>query len=113
MAMKFELSPEQKMIRTVMREFAVNELEPIAEEIDRECRHPEESVKKMAKAGSSSVPRPNPASRVRPATANDAEPMTRYMAGVGITQSSFRGSSVRVQGRSQQDQWGLACLLWR
>ncbi len=51
MAMKFELSPEQKMIRTVMREFAVNELEPIAEEIDRECRHPEESVTKMAKAG--------------------------------------------------------------
>jgi butyryl-CoA dehydrogenase len=51
MAMKFELSPEQKMIRDVMRDFALTELEPIAEEIDQESRHPEESVKKMAKAG--------------------------------------------------------------
>ena len=51
MAMKFELSPEQRMIRDVMRDFALTELEPIAEEIDKVSRYPEESVKKMAKAG--------------------------------------------------------------
>ena len=37
---------EQEMIRDVMREFAKNEVEPIAAEIDETGRFPEETVEK-------------------------------------------------------------------
>jgi len=49
--MDFELNDEQKMIREVVRDFALRELEPLAEEIDRESRHPHESVEKLGKLG--------------------------------------------------------------
>ncbi len=49
--MKFDLTEEQEMIRDTMRDFALNEIEPLAAEIDEESRHPDETVRKMAKAG--------------------------------------------------------------
>lgn len=49
--LRFELTEEQEMIRKTVREFALNEIEPLAEEIDKESRHPHETVEKMAKAG--------------------------------------------------------------
>lgn len=42
----------------MVREFATNEVEPIAAEIDQEHRFPEENVKKMAKLGMMGVPFP-------------------------------------------------------
>ncbi|MFA5479281.1 MAG: acyl-CoA dehydrogenase [Candidatus Muiribacteriota bacterium] len=49
--MNFSFSPQQEMFRRVIREFAENEVEPIAAEIDENSRFPWETVKKMAKMG--------------------------------------------------------------
>ena len=49
--MDFHLSNEQLMLRKMYREFAENEVKPLAEEIDEEERFPMETVEKMAKLG--------------------------------------------------------------
>lgn len=49
--MNFTLSPEQKMLQKVVREFAENEVAPIAAEIDQTHRFPKETFDKMAKVG--------------------------------------------------------------
>ena len=49
--MDFHLSKEHEMLRKMYREFAQNEVKPLAEAIDEEERFPEETVKKMAKLG--------------------------------------------------------------
>ncbi len=46
--MDFELTDEQKLIREAVREFAESELAPVAAEIDRDHRFPEEVVPKLA-----------------------------------------------------------------
>lgn len=46
-----ELTDEQKMIQDVARDFAENEIKPIAAELDREGRFPAGLVKKMAELG--------------------------------------------------------------
>ncbi len=56
--MNFNLSKEQEMVRSVMREFAKNEVEPIAAEIDETERFPRENVEKMAKANMLGIPFP-------------------------------------------------------
>ena len=45
--MNFELTKEQELVRQMVREFAVNEVKPIAAEIDETERFPMENVKKM------------------------------------------------------------------
>ena len=49
--MDFHLSKEHEMIRKMYREFAENEVKPLAEEIDETERFPWETVEKMAKLG--------------------------------------------------------------
>ncbi|ROR01701.1 acyl-CoA dehydrogenase [Desulfosoma caldarium] len=49
--MHFELTEEQKMIQDMARKFAEREIAPIAAELDRTHRHPEEIVKKMGELG--------------------------------------------------------------
>jgi butyryl-CoA dehydrogenase len=49
--MKFEYTKEQLMIKKMVREFAENELKPIAAEIDVSMRFPIENVRKMGKLG--------------------------------------------------------------
>ncbi len=56
--MDFKLSKEQEMIRTVMREFAENEVKPIAAEIDESGRFPRETVEKMARYHMMGIPFP-------------------------------------------------------
>jgi len=46
-----EITDEQQMIRDVARDFAQNEIKPIAAEIDREGRFPADLVKKMGELG--------------------------------------------------------------
>src|SRR5690606_17429221 len=58
MNMDFKLSKEQEMIRTVMREFAENEVKPIAAEIDESGRFPRETVEKMARYHMMGIPFP-------------------------------------------------------
>lgn len=56
--MDFKLSREHEMARKMYREFATNELEPIAAEIDEEERFPWETIPKLAQAGMMGVPIP-------------------------------------------------------
>lgn len=49
--MNFELDSNQKLIRDMVREFAVNELEEKAVEIDQSKEFPWDSIKKMAELG--------------------------------------------------------------
>ena len=49
--MDLHLTKEQEMLRKMYRDFAQNEVKPLAEEVDEEERFPEETVKKMAKLG--------------------------------------------------------------
>ena len=44
--MNFGLTREQELVRQMVREFAVNEVKPIAAEIDETERFPMENVKK-------------------------------------------------------------------
>ena len=56
--MDFQLTKEQEFIRKMVREFATEEVEPLAADIDQEHRFPEETVEKMAKYGLLGVPFP-------------------------------------------------------
>ena len=49
--MDFHLTNEQLMLRKMYREFAENEVRPLAEEIDEEERFPMETIEKAAKLG--------------------------------------------------------------
>ncbi|EKY28590.1 butyryl-CoA dehydrogenase [Clostridium celatum DSM 1785] len=57
-AMNFGLTREQELVRQMVREFAVNEVKPIAAEIDETERFPMENVEKMAKLGMMGIPFP-------------------------------------------------------
>lgn len=54
--MNFSLSKEQELVRQMVREFALNEVKPIAAEIDETERFPMENVKKMARYGLLGLP---------------------------------------------------------
>ncbi|NRY59208.1 butyryl-CoA dehydrogenase [Clostridium beijerinckii] len=54
--MNFKLTREQQLVQQMVREFAVNEVKPIAAEIDETERFPMENVEKMAKLGMMGIP---------------------------------------------------------
>src|SRR3712207_5117140 len=54
--MNFALTKEQEFVKQMVREFAENEVKPIAAEIDETERFPMENVKKMAKLGMMGIP---------------------------------------------------------
>ncbi|HEX4730085.1 MAG TPA: acyl-CoA dehydrogenase family protein [Solirubrobacterales bacterium] len=56
--MNFELSDEQKLLRDTVREFARQEVRPVAEELDREKRFPYEIVEKLGGLGLMGIPFP-------------------------------------------------------
>ncbi|MGO9163846.1 MAG: acyl-CoA dehydrogenase [Streptosporangiaceae bacterium] len=56
--MNFELTDEQELVRNMVREFAQAEVAPIAAEIDREHRFPEELLPKLAGQGLMGIPYP-------------------------------------------------------
>ncbi|MBN2360467.1 MAG: acyl-CoA dehydrogenase [Deltaproteobacteria bacterium] len=49
--MDFKLTEEQQMLQKMCRDFALNELKPIAGALDREARYPVEQVKKLSELG--------------------------------------------------------------
>lgn len=49
--MNFTLSKEQELARSMFKEFAENEVKPLAKQVDAEEMFPEENVAKMAKLG--------------------------------------------------------------
>lgn len=56
--MNFQLTKEQEFVRQMVSKFAKNEVEPIAADIDKEHRFPEETVRKMAQYGMMGIPFP-------------------------------------------------------
>jgi len=56
--MDFGLTREQEMIKKMVREFAQNEVKPLAAEIDETEEFPWENVKKMARYGLMGIPFP-------------------------------------------------------
>ncbi|OPJ61531.1 acyl-CoA dehydrogenase [Clostridium oryzae] len=54
--MDFALTREQELVRQMVKEFAENEVKPIAAEIDETEEFPMENVKKMAKYGFFGIP---------------------------------------------------------
>ncbi|WP_066890115.1 acyl-CoA dehydrogenase [Clostridium nigeriense] len=54
--MNFQLTREQELVKKMVREFALNEVKPIAAEIDETERFPMENVEKMAKLGMLGIP---------------------------------------------------------
>jgi short-chain 2-methylacyl-CoA dehydrogenase len=54
----FELSDEQRLLRDTVRDFARQEVAPVAEELDREKRFPYEIVAKMGELGLMGIPFP-------------------------------------------------------
>ncbi|MGF7059832.1 acyl-CoA dehydrogenase [Brassicibacter mesophilus] len=56
--MNFSLTKEQEMVRKVIREFAENEVKPMAAEIDQTEEFPMENVRKMARYNMLSIPIP-------------------------------------------------------
>ncbi|MCD7922274.1 MAG: acyl-CoA dehydrogenase [Clostridiales bacterium] len=56
--MEFGLSKKHEMARSLFKEFAENEVKPLAQEVDEEERFPRETVEKMAKYGFLGIPVP-------------------------------------------------------
>ena len=56
--MDFTLDKKYEMAQTLFRDFAQNEVKPLAQEIDEEHRFPRETVEKMAKYGFLGIPVP-------------------------------------------------------
>jgi short/branched chain acyl-CoA dehydrogenase len=56
--MDFDLSREQKLIQSTVREFAEAEIAPVAEELDREKRFPYEIVARLGDLGLMGIPFP-------------------------------------------------------
>ena len=50
---------EHIMLRNMVRDFANNEIKPLAQKIDEEGLFPEESIKKMADLGLMGIPWPS------------------------------------------------------
>ena len=57
--MEFELSDEQRLLRDTVREFARQEVAPVAAELDREKRFPYELVAKLGELGLMGIPFPH------------------------------------------------------
>ncbi len=56
--MDFKLSREHELLRKMYREFAQNEVKPLAAELDEEERFPAETIPKLAKLGLLGIPFP-------------------------------------------------------
>src|SRR3954452_25556662 len=56
--MDFDLGPDHDLIRRTVREFAEQEVAPVAEELDREKRFPYEIVAQLGELGLMGIPYP-------------------------------------------------------
>ncbi len=85
--MDFELNEEEKMLQQLVRDFAENEVRPIAAEIDRSGRFPSETIRKAAELGLTgiSVPEQYGGAGLRSlATVIAIEEISRCCAATGV-----------------------------
>jgi short/branched chain acyl-CoA dehydrogenase len=86
--MNFDLSDEQELIRRTVREFAVERVAPVAEELDREHRFPYALVGELAELGLMGLPIPEEHGGAGGDTLSYAiaiEELTRIDSSVAIT----------------------------
>ncbi|MGA7703926.1 MAG: acyl-CoA dehydrogenase family protein [Solirubrobacteraceae bacterium] len=86
--MNFDLSPDHELIRRTVREFAIGEVAPVAEELDRTKSFPYEIVAQLGKLGLMGIPFPEEyggAGGDTLAYALAVEELTRVDSSVAIT----------------------------
>ena len=86
--MDFDLSPDHELIRRTVRDFAEQEIAPVAEELDREKRFPYEIVAQLGRLGLMGIPFPEEyggAGADSLAYALAVEELTRVDSSVAIT----------------------------
>ena len=89
--MNYELSDEQQLLRSTVREFAETRVAPVAEELDRESRFPYELVTEMAELGLRGIPIPEEYGGAGADTVSYAiavEELTRVDSSVAITMAA-------------------------
>ncbi|MEX0993518.1 MAG: acyl-CoA dehydrogenase family protein [Solirubrobacterales bacterium] len=110
--MNFDLTSEQALIQTTVRDFAQAEIAPVAEELDREHRFPYELVAKLGELGLMGIPFPTEyggggADNLSYALA--IEELARVDASVCITvaaHTSLGTQGIHLWGTSEQkDEW--------
>ncbi len=86
--MNLDLAPEHELVRETVRSFALEQIEPIAEEIDREGRFPYEIVAGLAELGLMGIPVPEEYGGTGADTLSYViaiEELTRVDSSVGVT----------------------------
>ena len=105
--MDFELTEEQKMLQTMVRDFCTKEIEPYAAEWDEGNEFPYETIKKMADAGLFAVhfPEKYGGSGDELTFVIAAEEVSRASAGLGVVYLASLGLSmypIIMHGSEQQ-----------
>jgi alkylation response protein AidB-like acyl-CoA dehydrogenase len=114
--MHFELNEEQKLIRKMVRDFAENEVRPIAKEVDKEHRFPIETFRKMGKLGFFGLPFPEEYGGMGGDSTSYAiamEEIARACGSTAITfvaQTSLSASPIYLFGNEEQKQKYLVPL---
>jgi short-chain 2-methylacyl-CoA dehydrogenase len=110
--MDFELSDDHALIRRTVRDFARQEVAPVAEELDREKRFPYELVRKMGALGWMGIPFPESVGGAGGDTlayALAVEELTRVDSSVAITlcaHTSLGTQPIYLFGDdAQKDEW--------
>jgi alkylation response protein AidB-like acyl-CoA dehydrogenase len=110
--MDFALSDEQRLLRDTVRDFARQEIAPVAEELDREKRFPYELVAKMGELGLMGIPFPEEyggGGADTLAYALAVEELTRVDSSVAITMAahtSLGTMPIHLWGTdAQRDDW--------
>src|SRR3954464_8457027 len=110
--MDFELSDEQRLLRDTVRDFARQEVAPVAEELDREKRFPYEIVAKLGELGLMGIPFPEDYGGGGADTLSYAiavEELARIDSSVGITMAahtSLGTMPIHLWGTAEQkEEW--------
>src|SRR5919197_4407272 len=109
-AMRFDLSDDHRLIQQTVRDFARNEVAPVAEELDREKRFPYEIVEKLGDLGLMGIPFPEEyggAGGDSLAYALAVEELTRVDSSVAITMcahTSLGTQPIYLFGSEEQKQ---------
>jgi short/branched chain acyl-CoA dehydrogenase len=112
----FELSDEHRLIQSTVRDFAAQEVAPVAEELDREKRFPYEIVAKLGELGLMGIPFPQEyggGGGDTLAYALAVEELTRVDSSVAITlcaHTSLGTQPIYLYGNEEQKQEWLPRL---
>src|SRR4051812_34505846 len=110
--MDFDLTTEQRLIQRTVRDFAEQEVAPVAEDLDREKRFPYEIVAKLGELGLMGIPFPEEYGGGGAGTLSYAlavEELARIDSSVGITMAahtSLGTMPIHLWGSSEQkEEW--------